>query len=102
MFAQFSLGQVVHHRELDYRGVIVDVDPMFLGDGETAALAVKEDEPLELPWYHVLVNGRDYVTYVCETSLTADESGEPVVNPSLGLFFTSFEGDHYTPRRLAN
>jgi heat shock protein HspQ len=102
MFAEFSLGQLVHHRELDYRGVIVDVDPMFLGDGETAALAVSENEPLERPWYHVLVNGRDHVTYVCEICLAADESGEPVIHPSLGLFFTSFEGSHYTPRRLAN
>ncbi len=102
MFAEFSLGQLVHHRELDYRGVVVDVDPMFLGDGETAALAVSEDEPLERPWYHILADGRNHVTYVCETSLTADESGMPVENPSLGLFFTSFEGNHYTPRRLAN
>ena len=102
MFAEFSLGQVVHHRELDYRGVIIDVDPMFLGDGETAALAVSEDEPLERPWYHVLADGRSHVTYVCETMLTPDESGEPVQHPSLGLFFTSFDGSHYTPRRFAN
>jgi heat shock protein HspQ len=102
MFAEFSLGQVVHHREFGYRGVVVDVDPMFLGDDETAALAVSDDEPLERPWYHVLADGRNHVTYVCETSLDADESGAPVKHPSLGLFFTSFEGSHYTPRRLAN
>ncbi|UCH75673.1 MAG: heat shock protein HspQ [Rhodospirillales bacterium] len=102
MFAEFSLGQIVHHVELGYRGVIVDVDPMFLGDCETAALAVSDDEPLERPWYHVLADGRDHVTYVCETMLTADDSGKPVTHPSLSLFFTSFEGSHYTPRRVAN
>lgn len=102
MFANFSLGQVVHHEELDYRGVVIDVDPMFLGDSEAAAQAVSEDEPLDRPWYHVLINGREHVTYVSECTLIADDSGKPVDHPSLGLFFAGFEGDHYVPRRLAN
>lgn len=100
--ARFMLGQVVHHREFDYRGVIVDVDPMFLGDGETAANAVSEAEPLNGPWYHVLVNDKDHVTYVAENSLRADASGKGVDHPSLTLFFTGYEGDHYVPRRRVN
>ena len=32
--ARFMLGQLVHHRLFDYRGVIVDVDPVFLGSEE--------------------------------------------------------------------
>ena len=100
--ARFVLGKVVHHREFDYRGVVVDVDPMFLGDGETAARAVSEDEPLDGPWYHVLVSGKEYVTYVSEKSLRADDSGKPVDHPSLTLFFTGFEDDHYVPRRRIN
>ncbi len=102
MFAKFSLGQVVYHRDMNYRGVIVDVDPMFLGDGETASRAVSEDEPLDRPWYHVLGDGKEHVTYVSENSLSADQSGEPVVHPSLMLFFKAYEGDHYVPRRVAN
>jgi len=102
MFANFSLGQVVYHRELKYRGVIVDVDPVFLGDGVTAARAVGEDQPLNRLWYHVLGDGKEHVTYVSENSLSADESGEPLVHRSLMLFFTGYEGDHYVPRRVAN
>lgn len=102
VFAKFSLGQVVYHREMGYRGVIIDVDPMFLGPSETAARAVGEAEPLDRPWYHVLGDGKEHVTYVSENSLTADGSGEPVAHPSLALFFTRFEGDHYVPRRAAN
>lgn len=102
MFARFSLGQVVNHRDMGYRGVIVDVDPTFLGDAETAANAVGEDEPLDRPWYHLLGDGREHVTYVSENSLSADDSGEPVTHPSLTLFFKSFEGDHYIPRRVVN
>ncbi len=102
MFARFSLGQVVYHRDLEYRGVIIDVDPMFLGDGKTASRAVGDDEPLDRPWYHVLGDGKEHVTYVSESSLRADDSGEPVTHPSLALFFKGYEGDHYVPRRIAN
>ena len=102
MFARFSLGQVVYHRDLEYRGVIIDVDPMFLGDGKTASRAVGDDEPLDRPWYHVLGDGKEHVTYVSESSLSADDSGEPVTHPSLALFFKGYEGDHYVPRRIAN
>lgn len=101
-FAKFSLGQVVWHREMEYRGVIVDVDPMFLGDSETASRAVSEDEPLDGPWYHVLGHRKQHVTYVSETSLAADRSGEPVKHPSLPLFFKGQDGDYYVPRRITN
>ena len=100
--AKFHLGQVIHHIDLDYRGVIVDVDPMFYGDGDVAQHAVGDDEPLDRPWYHVLADGREHVTYVSEASLTPDRSGEPVDHPSLDLFFKDFLGDHYVPRRRAN
>lgn len=101
-FAKFSLGQVVWHREMEYRGVILDVDPMFLGSGEAASQAVGEDEPLDRPWYHVLGDRKKHVTYVSESSLTADHSGRPVKHPSLELFFKGQKGDHYVPRRMAN
>jgi heat shock protein HspQ len=26
---KFTIGQVVHHKMFDYRGVVVDVDPVF-------------------------------------------------------------------------
>ncbi|MDP7537245.1 MAG: heat shock protein HspQ [Methylococcales bacterium] len=28
----FSIGQIVHYKLFDYRGVIIDVDYKFLGD----------------------------------------------------------------------
>jgi heat shock protein HspQ len=31
---KFSIGQLVHHRLFDYRGVIADVDPTFQGTEE--------------------------------------------------------------------
>jgi heat shock protein HspQ len=30
----FSIGELVHHRRFNYRGVVVDVDPRFQGTEE--------------------------------------------------------------------
>lgn len=100
--AKFTLGQVVHHQELDCRAVIVDVDPMFLGDGETASMMIGEGKPLDRPWYHVLINGREHVSYVSESAIEPDESGTPIMHPSVDLFFREFRNDHYVPRRPVN
>ncbi|MEZ5361118.1 MAG: heat shock protein HspQ [Bryobacterales bacterium] len=32
--AAFSIGQLIEHRLFGYRGVIYDVDPVFLGDDD--------------------------------------------------------------------
>ena len=32
--ASFSVGEIIHHQRFDYRGVVVDVDPVFQGTGE--------------------------------------------------------------------
>lgn len=102
MSAKFAPGQVVHHQELDCRAVIIDVDPMFLGDGKAASTMARKGEPLDRPWYHVLINGREHVSYVSETSITPDGSGTPITHPSVDLFFREFHGDHYIPRRPVN
>jgi heat shock protein HspQ len=55
--AKFSIGQLVHHRLFDYRGVIVDVDAVFLGSEEWYEQVAKSKPPKDQPWYHVLVHG---------------------------------------------
>jgi len=55
------IGQVVHHKLFDYRGVIVDVDNKFLGDDEWYTKVARSRLPKDQSWYHVLVNsGGDY------------------------------------------
>ena len=49
--AKFSIGQVVKHRYLDFRGVIYDVDPEFNNTEEwyqsiPAEIRPKKDQPL--------------------------------------------------------
>ena len=99
---QFSVGELVHHRLFDYRGVIVDVDPDFQATEEWYEAVAKSRPPKDKPWYHVLVDDSDRVTYVAERHLEADDSSEPVTHPAIGAFFTAFEHGSYRLRQRAN
>lgn len=97
--AKFSIGQCVSHRLFEYRGVIVDVDPVFEGTDEWYEHMAKSRPPRDEPWYHVLVHGADHRTYVAERNLATDDSKEPVVHPLLTEFFVEFsDGDYLTGR----
>jgi len=96
--ARFSVGQLIHHRLFDYRGVIVDVDQNFQGTDEWYETVARSRPPRDKPWYHVLVDGSDQSTYVAERHLEADELRQPIVHPMLARFFSGFDKDRY--RRL--
>lgn len=96
---KFSPGQLVHHRKYDYRGVIVDVDPVFSGTEEWYEQMARSRPPKNAPWYHVLVDGAQHMTYVAERHLEPDESGRQIDHPALGNFFDSFENGRYHLKR---
>lgn len=98
--ARFSVGQVVHHRRFDYRGVIVDVDPTYNGTEEWYAQVALSRPPRDRPWYHVLVDGLGRETYVTERNLEPDLSGEPVDHRLVSWFFEPFEDGAYRLRKL--
>jgi heat shock protein HspQ len=92
---KFSVGQLVHHRLFNYRGVIVDVDRDFQGSEEWYEAVAKTRPPKDQPWYHVLVDGQTHSTYVAERNLEPDDSDEPVVHPMIEHFFAKFENGVY-------
>ncbi len=100
--AQFSVGQVIHHKLFNYRGVIIDVDPVFQGAEEWYDKVALSRPPRDRPWYHVLVDGFGHRTYVAERNLDLDKSGEPIVHPDLDAHFDSFEDGIYRRRIKAN
>ena len=73
--ASFSVGEIIHHRRFDYRGVIADVDPVFQGTEEWYDAMATSHPPKDAPGYHVLVHGSDHMTYVAERNLEADDDG---------------------------
>lgn len=99
---KFSIGQVIHHKMFDYRGVIVDVDPVFSGTEEWYENVALSRPPKDKPWYHVLVDGASHLTYVAERNLEPDESGLPVKHPLVKEFFTGFNKGTYTSRDVLN
>ena len=76
--AKFQIGQVVRHRMFPFRGVIFDVDPQF---GNTA----------------------EYVAYVSEQNLLADESETPLTHPDILEWFTlTGRGTYELKKGVAN
>jgi len=97
-YARFGIGQVVHHRRFNYRGVIVDVDPVFQGSEAWYELMAKSRPPKDRPWYHVLPHGASHRTYVAERNLEPDPEGAQIEHPELGRFFQAFHNGQYVPR----
>ncbi len=93
--ARFRVGQLIHHKRFDYRGVIVDVDATFQGTEEWYETMARSRPPKDKPWYHVLVDGATHTTYVTEQNLEPDLTGNPVAHPLLDQFFDELRDGVY-------
>lgn len=100
--AKFSVGQLIHHRLFDYRGVIVDVDPVFSGSDDWYERSAKSRPPKNEPWYHVLVDDGEHNTYVSERNLEPDESSEAINHPLVEEIFDGFKDGVYIINWLKN
>lgn len=92
--ARFSIGQVVRHRLFPFRGVIFDVDATFSNSEEWWESIPEEVRPAkDQPYYHLLAENdeTEYVAYVSEQNLLADDSGEPVRHPQVREFFETYD-----------
>ncbi len=94
--AKYQPGNVVLHKLYDYRGLIVDFD-MTCQAPEEWYQANQTQPNRDQPWYHLLVDGNQQVTYVAESNLELDPSGLPVVHGMLNLFFSGYDesGNQY-------
>lgn len=100
--AKFSVGQLIHHQIFDYRGVIVDVDPRFMGSQDWYRQIAKTNPPRDRPWYHVLVDDFEHRTYVAERNLEANPTDAPIQHPDVATHFTGIKEGRYVPRRRQN
>lgn len=103
--AKFGVGQIVRHRFFPFRGVIFDVDPIFANSDEWYEAIPEEIRPeKDQPFYHLLAENdeTEYVAYVSEQNLLADESGEPVRHPQVRDLFESFDKGVYRTRGVTN
>ena len=93
--ARFSIGQCIHHRLFDYRGVIVDVDAVFQGTDAWYEQVARTRPPKNEPWYRVLVHDASHETYVAERNLEPAPDTAPVSNPALAELFTGYRDGVY-------
>ena len=92
---KFSIGEIIHHLRLDYRGVIYDVDATFQGTEEWYKQMANSKPPRDQPWYHVLVDQSGSMTYVAERNLEADGSQAPIEHPLVDQYFNQFKNGKY-------
>lgn len=83
---KFQIGEVVEHIRYQYRGLIVDFDHSCEAEQEWYQSNQTQPEQAQ-PWYHILVDGNQHVTYVAQSNLKPDQTDRPVVHPLLNLFF---------------
>lgn len=102
--AKFNIGQVVRHRQYEFRGVIFDIDAEFANSEqwyESIPLASRPRK--DQPFYHVLAEDGEspYIAYVSEQNLLPDLSGKPVQHPQLGDVFELDDAGGYRRRNTA-
>ena len=97
--ARFRIGQIIHHRLFDYRGVIFEVDPEFSLTDEWYDQVARSRPPRDEPWYHVLVDGASHSTYVAEQNLDDSSDLAEIRNPAVSDYFSGFENGYYLPRQ---
>ena len=100
--ARFTIGEVVRHRLLDFRGVIFDVDPEFANSEEWyESIPETMRPPKDQPFYHLLAENAEqsYVAYVSQQNLVHDDSEELVDPPAIGSLFDGFDSGRYHLKR---
>ena len=86
IIAKFGLGQIVRHRQAAFRGVVIDVDPVFAGrPGDTGAISPDQ------PFYQVLALGAEggFVAYAPEDALEHDPELSAVTREAERRWFTT-------------
>ena len=98
--AKFSIGDVVKHKFLNFRGVIFDLDPTFNNTEEWYNAIPKDFRPKkDQPFYHLFAENEEifYIAYVSEQNLNIDISGIPANHPDISKIFSHFNGTSYIP-----
>lgn len=100
--AKFFIGQIVLHRRFNYRGVIVEVDPVFSNSEQWYETMAISKPPKDKPWYSVLVDRASHLTYVAQRNLSVSDDSSQIDHPSLGYYFNRYDGQRYFMKQKTN
>ncbi len=83
--AHFNIGDIVIHKKQGYKAIVVDVDPIFQSSGRYTQAAGKKFKNKN-PWYRLLVDESNQMTYVEECSLKLLNDDYAIDNPKINQF----------------
>ena len=92
----YKIGQVIHHKLFDYRGVILKVDDFFKSTDTWYNNVAKSKPPKDKPWYSVLVHNAFHTTYVTEQNLILDDNIKDIIHPMVPILFTTLKNGIYS------
>lgn len=98
--SKFSIGDIVKHKFLDFRGVIFDLDPEFSNTEEWYQSIPKQFRPRkDQPFYHILAEDGEifYTAYVSEQNLEHDKSSDSLKHPEIPNFFNGLKNGKLIP-----
>ena len=96
--AKFGLGQIVCHRDAAFRGVVIDIDPVYAGaPGETGDITPDQ------PFYQVLAIGPEggFIAYAAEVALEPDPELSVLTREAESRWFTVDARGRHAPRTHA-
>ena len=92
----YKIGQLIHHKLFDYRGVILKVDDYFKLNDTWYENVAKSKPPKNKPWYTILVHNQIHTTYVAERNLSPDDSNNEIIHPMVPIYFTTLKKGVYS------
>ena len=93
--AKFNIGDLVIHKRIRYRAIVVDIDPLFQASGNYNPQASQREFATRNPWYRLLVDDSSQMTYVEENMLIADPNQNPINNPQIRNYLNEQEGSYH-------
>ena len=91
----YKIGQLIHHKLFNYRGVIFKVNDCFQLTDTWYDNVAKSKPPKENPWYSVLVHNQAHTTYVAERHIIPDNSDIEIIHPMIPIYFTTVKNGLY-------
>lgn len=84
--AKFNIGDIVVHNIQGYRAQIIDIDPLFQASGHYNPAAIRKGMAERKPWYRLLIDDSEQMTYVEECYLELDSQALPIQNPKVAAY----------------
>ena len=94
--AKYNIGDIVLHKRQGYRAVVIDIDPLFQASGRYNPQASQRAFADKEPWYRLLVDDSNQMTYVEEHLLLLDPSQNHINNPSVHDYLELDKGQYQT------